>query len=465
MKTKLLFLAAIFLSFNLTVKSATVEFVTITEAYNWASTADSSEAAIVKKLVITGQIAGNDYSEESEWSKFRTLNETFPNIEAVKILTDQDILDADTINFASLFYWEEYDDDGIFVGNSGSNWLKSFVAPNVKKIGSWAFRDCKELVSVSFLSATTIERWAFGYCWSLTTIDFSYFPNVTAIGEQAFYANRSLTNIFFPSAIETAWMSFGYCSNLISADFPELVTIGSMCFNICEALADINFPQVVEVEGLAFQRCYSLTSVDFPKVTTVGGMAFVNCDNIISINLPVVTKINSNAFLLGRDNNSISVSIGTGLEKETEIEFGIGVFDNKITPNADLTLGEFVLPLPDLEANTWQTDGWSNPVIPYVWKSITIYNSIEKVIKNHKVSIFPNPTSDFVTVSFDLEKPSHLEIDLYDIAGTKVKDIHSGFVSEQLFTKTISVGNLPVGTYFIKISTHKNYTIKKIIIK
>ena len=88
--TKLIVVAVLFCSYNFTAFSqAAVEFETITEALNYTGDRDA-----VKKLIITGTISGNDYSATSEWSKFRTLDTTFPNLEDVEILTSQDIPDA-----------------------------------------------------------------------------------------------------------------------------------------------------------------------------------------------------------------------------------------------------------------------------------------------------------------------------------------------------------------------------------
>jgi len=78
----------------------------------------------------------------------------------------------------------------------------------------------------------------------------------------------------------------------------------------------------------------------------------------------------------------------------------------------------------------------------------------------YDITISPNPATDFVTVGFDLEKYSYLEINLYDITGIKIKEIFNDFAEPELFTKTINVKKLNKGIYFLKI----NNTIKKIII-
>ena len=72
--------------------SNTYSFWSITEALE-CETIDRND---LTKIIIEGPIAGtNYYSEDSEWSKFRTLDTTFPNIEAVEIWTDQYMPDID----------------------------------------------------------------------------------------------------------------------------------------------------------------------------------------------------------------------------------------------------------------------------------------------------------------------------------------------------------------------------------
>ena len=66
----------------------TIEFETITEALNYDGDKDA-----VKKLIITGTISGEDYSQDSEWYKFRRLYIPFPNLDTVEVLTDQDMPD------------------------------------------------------------------------------------------------------------------------------------------------------------------------------------------------------------------------------------------------------------------------------------------------------------------------------------------------------------------------------------
>jgi len=372
--SSLIFTAILFCSYNFTVLSETREFNTVTEALNYNGDRDA-----VIKLVITGTITGTDYSPSSDWSKFRTFNETFPNLEAVEILTNQDIpdgvLDWFSFTFKSLFGYIDYSDFSTD-DTVGVVWLKSFSAPNVKKIGNSAFLCCPELASVDFPSATVIGVEAFSFCKNLTTVSF---PNVTTIMEDAFRA----------------------CENLTIADFPLATTIG---------------------DG-SFDWCYNLESVSF----------------------------------------------GTGFTTPTTIFFDAdvwgGVFgfaEGSGTENIDLILGENVLPAPDLEAMTWQSDGNTTP---YTWKSIEVKTvSVAEMIKNATVSIFPNPTTSDFTVSFELEKPCNMKIVLSDISGQELVQIYDGFSTVGLFTKTVNTENLAKGIYFLKVLIDGKYTVEKIVV-
>jgi hypothetical protein len=329
---------------------------TITEALNYSGNSNT-----VTKLIITDSIVGNDYSAESEWSKFRTLNDFFSNIETVEILTDQDIPDSyypESARVVGLFY-----DSKIY--HLPPNWLKHFSAPNVKKIGKHAFMRCGGLVSV-------------------------------------------------------------------------------------------NFPNAIIIADLAFQYS-TLVSADFPKATTIGGNAFIMCGSLKSVNLPVVTKI---GFAFYDCPMLTSVSFGTGFTEPTTIDFGINVFgsaspfplNGTSTLNIDLTLGEYVLPKPDLVNKIWQSDNnaWYDEVwnytsyaLDYYWKSITVKEvsvSIEEVIKNRTVSIYPNPTNN--TLNVELENSvNNGSLILFDMSGQIVLSQAINGNSAQINMSRLTAGN------------------------
>jgi len=259
---------------------------------------------------------------------------------------------------------------------------------------------------------------------------------------KAFMFLEGLNTIYFPIVETIGKEAFINCKNLINAHFPFAASIDYNAFSGCHSLNNIYFPLVETIENTAFMECYNLASVDFPLATTIKDGAFWYCKNLVS------------------------VSFGTDFEKETEINFGRNVFLSVETKNIDLTLGNYVLPEPDLDAKIWQSNNLTNSKADYIWKSITIKtNSIEEFIKNSTVSIFPNPTTENATVSFELKKFCNIKILLCDVLGRELVDVYDGFANEGLFTKTIPIEHLSQGIYFLKMLIDGNLTVEKIILE
>ncbi|MBO6201355.1 MAG: T9SS type A sorting domain-containing protein, partial [Chryseobacterium sp.] len=68
-----------------------------------------------------------------------------------------------------------------------------------------------------------------------------------------------------------------------------------------------------------------------------------------------------------------------------------------------------------------------------------------------KISIFPNPSSDFIHIKSDEEIRS---IKIYDIKGSLIKSDN---------TSKIDISALPKGNYIISIETRSGIETKKII--
>ena len=462
---KLVIAIVLFCGCNFTIFAETLTVRTITEALNYSGNNNA-----VTKLIITDSIAGNDYSVESEWRKFRTLDETFPNIEAVEILTDQDIPDFDETNLYSLFCWSEYVSD-IWMGHyvqHNSKWLKYFSAPNMKSISSRVFTYCENLIDVNFPLAATIKEYAFYDCSRLISIDF---PLAQTIGHSAFWRCSNLTSINFSLAQTIESMAFASCGNLVAVDFPLVQTIGYNAFNGCYSLTNVNFPLAQTIGSSAFDNCSGLISVDFPLVQTIGHSAFSTCLALTSVNFPLVQTVENYAFY--RCNSLVSVSFGTAFKEETEIIFKARVFlgDNLgstiRTGNINLTLGKYVLPKPNLSAKVWQNtngsnDGTSLFDFDYIWKSITVKElnaSIEEVIKNRTISVYPNPTNN--TLNVELENyVNNGTLTLFDMSGKIMLSQAINGNSAQ-----INMSHLTAGNYILRLVENGTASIGTQVIK
>ena len=121
------------------------------------------------------------------------------------------------------------------------------IPDSVTTIGSYAFRGCSSLTSVTIGSGVnTIGDGAFYYCSSLTSITIS--DSVTTIGYGAFYGCSSLTSITIPEGVTSIGSyAFEYCSSLTSITIPNSVTsIGEYAFDGCSSLINITFEGAVE---------------------------------------------------------------------------------------------------------------------------------------------------------------------------------------------------------------------------
>ena len=119
--------------------------------------------------------------------------------------------------------------------------IKDLVIPNsVTSIGSYAFRGCSGLTSVTIpTSVTSIGESAFFGCSGLTSVTI---PNsVTSIGNYAFYRCSGLTSVTIPTSVTSIGdEAFYYCSGLTSVTIPSSVTsIGSYAFNGCSGLTSV----------------------------------------------------------------------------------------------------------------------------------------------------------------------------------------------------------------------------------
>ena len=83
------------------------------------------------------------------------------------------------------------------------------------------------------------------------------------------------------------------------------------------------------------------------------------------------------------------------------------------------------------------------------------------------IATYPNPFNSHIEIQFDLTKPSHVLVSVYDITGRWVQTITNNFFSKGrhsfLWNGKASFGEtVPSGEYFIHIQTANEYQLKSI---
>lgn len=208
----------------------------------------------------------------------------------------------------------------------------------VTSIGDHAFRDCKNLSSVTIPdSVTSIGSDAFGYCYSLTNITI---PNsVTSIGNYTFCDCENLTSLIIPDSVtKIGDYAFISCDRLTNVTIGNGVTnISDGAFFACERLTSVIIPNsVTSISSNAFLQCRSLTNVTIPNsVTSIGDFSFCHCHSLTSITIPnSVTSIGDYAFdccigltsvTIGNDVTSIGYNAFRRCENLSNITLGNSV--------------------------------------------------------------------------------------------------------------------------------------------
>ncbi|MES2655450.1 MAG: PKD domain-containing protein [Bacteroidota bacterium] len=101
-----------------------------------------------------------------------------------------------------------------------------------------------------------------------------------------------------------------------------------------------------------------------------------------------------------------------------------------------------------------------------VTKTVTVISSsIKEVSKSiNQLMVFPNPTSDNVTIAFDLAKTNDVQIDLVDITGKVIRTTNSMRFASGMNEITLNTADINQGIYFVKVSTQELSKTTRLVI-
>ena len=239
--------------------------------------------SLVLLVVIAILATSNSYAQAS-----------FESIDGLRYLIDSD---AKTATLTANAGGEKYSGDIVVPEKVKAS---DGVEYPVTALGENAFKDCRELKSITIPSSvTSLGDWCFSDCSGLTSITIP--SSVTSLGNYCFYYCYDLTSITIPSSVTSLgdWC-FSYCSGLTSITIPSSVTsLGSGCFFYCSGLTSITIPSSVTSLGIScFYGCSGLTSITIPSsVTSLGNNCFYECSGLTSITIPSsVTSLGSECF-------------------------------------------------------------------------------------------------------------------------------------------------------------------------
>ena len=176
--------------------------------------------------------------------------------------------------------------------------LTEVSLPKAKTLGVEAFGTCGKLSKVSLPEATTLGNGVFlkGYALTHTGEDGLYIPNVTTIGTYLFRSCTALTTVSMPKVTAIGTYTFDGCTSLTSVDLPLITSIPERAFQNCTSLPAFNNPSITSIGHYAFVNCSSLTAYDNSSVTSLGNNVFEGCTTLASANLPNVTSMGTGVF-------------------------------------------------------------------------------------------------------------------------------------------------------------------------
>lgn len=113
-------------------------------------------------------------------------------------------------------------------------------------------------------------------------------------------------------------------------------------------------------------------------------------------------------------------------------------------------------------------------IMPAFTTTITYKDSLRNLginekpitISENKINIYPNPAKDKFSIDFKLISPAEIEIGIYDITGSKIKEIIQPYGEKGNYKISIDLNEAKItkGVYFIKFKNGKNISVTKLIV-
>lgn len=191
--------------------------------------------------------------------------------------------------------------------------LSEMSNSNILNIEVGAFRNCKNLTSITFENCTNLGNYAFAN----TKIQSVNMPLCTSIGWGAFSACYYLSTVSFSSDYKVIEpYTFYNCINLSSINLENCTTIERQAFENTK-ITNINLSKCTVIKDRAFARNALLTTAILPACTTLSGsdangtwsQTFVQCENLTMASLAKCSQLNEGTFT--NCHNLISLYLGS----------------------------------------------------------------------------------------------------------------------------------------------------------
>jgi hypothetical protein len=85
--------------------------------------------------------------------------------------------------------------------------------------------------------------------------------------------------------------------------------------------------------------------------------------------------------------------------------------------------------------------------------------------QNANLQIFPNPATDKVNLSLNLDKAGLVKLTLYNVSGQEVSTLDNSETNSGLYTREIDLADVPAGVYFLKMDIDNGNLFTRRLVK
>lgn len=266
-------------------------------------------------------------------------------------------------------------------------------------------------------------------------------------------------------------------TNLVGGNYPFTITDNNGCI-IAENLAVITPDSLYAAEYSSLASCVDANDAT-ATLTPMGGTApyvveWANGSNLLSRNnlLPgaYAYTLTDNNACVWRDTIFVASRAGLTLNATVTPDNGSGTGSISIVVSGGT--GSYTYQWYDNSADTSVTDLYtgSYPITVTDQNGCQLDTSISvnlntvgiDEVEQQELEIFPNPTRGILNVNLQLNDPSKIELEVFDISGRKLMARSIENTSD--LKMQLDLSQLPTSPVWIRVTTNKQTFYKKVVI-
>lgn len=91
------------------------------------------------------------------------------------------------------------------------------------------------------------------------------------------------------------------------------------------------------------------------------------------------------------------------------------------------------------------------------------YVDIDEITADNKFFVYPNPFNNLINIKYNINKPAHISIKIFDITGRELKELFNSYQNNGTYNLNYNMADLKAGMYTITFEIGKEHFAKKIV--